>query len=127
MDVRIIRAEAERQRRLERRAGRVTTLYPSLRWVPLDAREDLLSEARRSALRSWLCYALGFAIVAAVIVPFYAPARYITGLKAFELASAILTPISLLGIAMYLRIRRHLKDAVATRYKSDQADLVGSR
>jgi hypothetical protein len=121
MDVHIIRAEAEQRVRMERRTSRFTRLYPSLRWAPLNAREDLVGEASKSALRSWMSYAIGIVFVAAAIVPFYAPARDATGLKAFELASAFLIPMSLLGIGFYLRIRFHIRDVVATRYKNDRA------
>jgi hypothetical protein len=118
MDVHIIRAEAEHRRRLERRTSRFTTLYPSLRRAPVEAREDLLDEAGRSALRSWPTYALGLVTVAALIVPFYAPVRAISHLKATELASAMLILVSILGITLYLRIRSHLKHLVAVRYEN---------
>jgi hypothetical protein len=75
MDVQIIRVEAEQRRRMERRTSRFIRLYPSLRWAPLEAREDLAIEASRSVLNSWLAYAIGVAFLSAVIVPFYAPAR----------------------------------------------------
>ena len=119
MDVHIVRAEAERQRRLERRTGRFTTLYPSLRWAPLEAREDLVSEASRNVLRSWLGYTLVLVIAATVFVALYAPAKELTELNAFALASATLAPMALVGIAFYLRIRFYLRGVVASRYKND--------
>jgi len=118
LDVRIIGAQAEQRRRLERRVSRITRLYPDLRMVPLEAREDLAMEASKSALRSWPAYALGLLVVAGFVAPFYAPVRTISGLNAFELAVAIMVLVAIPGVALYLRIRTNVKRAVESRYRN---------
>jgi hypothetical protein len=117
MDVHIIRAEAEQRRRLERRTSRLTRFYPSLRWAPLEAREDLLAEARRSALRSWPAYALGLILMGAIAGPMLIPDRTIGTGTAFQLAAGILVLVSIPAISLYLRIRSYIDRAVSIRYK----------
>jgi len=116
LEVRIIGAQAEQRSRLERRVHRITRLYPDLRRAPLEAREDIAADAGKNALRSWPAYALGLLLLGAMIAPFYAPARAISGLNASELAIAVLILTAIPGIALYLRIRAHVKGVVESRY-----------
>jgi hypothetical protein len=120
MEVHIIRVESERRRRAERRAGRLSALYPLLRSAPLDAREDLLSEASRVALRSWPAVVLALATLALLIVPFSEASRVITQLSARALATVLLILMSLSGLLIYLRIRTRLRVIIGVRYKSDR-------
>jgi hypothetical protein len=121
LDVRIIGAQAEQRRRLERRVHRITRLYPDLRRVPLEVREDLAIEASKNALRSWPAYVLGLLMAVAIVAPFYAPARTISGLNAFELFVAALILTAIPGVAFYLRIRAHVKRTVESRYANSNA------
>ena len=126
MEVHIIRAESERRRRMERRAGRLTVLYPPLRSAPLDARENLLREASRAALRSWPAVALAFATLALIIVPFYESARAITHLSARGLATVLLILMALSALLIYVRVRSNLKDIIGARYKSANGSASAS-
>jgi hypothetical protein len=58
MDAQIIRVESERRQRLEVRIGRLRTLYPGLRRVPVDEIHGLVQEARLDALKQWTLYAI---------------------------------------------------------------------
>jgi hypothetical protein len=57
MEAQVIRATAERKRRLEKRQQYLLRLYPALKRAPIDLRFDLLREARRHAFRQWSVYA----------------------------------------------------------------------
>jgi len=64
MDAHIIRVEAERRQRLERRVGRLRVLFPVLRRVPPEAIIPLVVQARRHTLRQWTFYLVAFATMA---------------------------------------------------------------
>jgi hypothetical protein len=66
MDAQLIRVEAERKQRLERRVGRFRVLFPILRQVPLEAITDLVDQARKHALRQWSLYVVVALAVAVV-------------------------------------------------------------
>lgn len=63
--------------------------------------------------------------VVAMLAPFYAPARTISGLNAFELFVAILMVTGIPGVAFHLRIRSHIKRTVESRYPAGN-DLSGA-
>ena len=116
MDAHIIRVEAERRRRLERRTRWVTRLYPSLRRVPLDARQDLALEATVRALRSWPVYTMVTLVIAIISLSFYVPDREVSGVAAFVVAAVTLIVMGTPAVAFYLRIRSDVERAVADRY-----------
>lgn len=60
-----------------------------------------------------------------MLAPFYAPARTISGLNAFELFVAILMVTGIPGVAFHLRIRSHIKRTVESRYPAGN-DLSGA-
>ena len=64
MDAQIIRVEAERRRRLERRVGRFRVMFPILRQVPLEDIGELVEQARRHTVRQWTVYLVAAAYVA---------------------------------------------------------------
>ena len=116
MDARIIAAETEKRRRLERRTRRFTMLYPALRGAPLEVREDLVAEASRHALRSWPVYVLGLLLIAALLGSILAPDRYYEG-STFEPAVGVLVLMWIPSMVFYLRIRSYIRHLVRTRYR----------
>lgn len=73
MDAQIIRVEAERKRRLERRTGLFTRLYPALRKAPLDAREAIVERARKHSIRRWPLYAMATLTLAGMAAALFLP------------------------------------------------------
>jgi hypothetical protein len=116
MDAHIIRVEAERRHHLQRRTRWITRLYPSLRRVPLDARQDLAMEATVRALRSWPVYTMVVLVIAVIILPFHLPDREVSGVAAFVVAAVTLIAMGTPAIAFYLRVRSDVERAVADRY-----------
>lgn len=64
MDAHIIRVEAERRRRLERRTWHLKVMFPALRQVPIESINDLMDQARRHALRQWTLYLVAACLLA---------------------------------------------------------------
>lgn len=123
MEVHIIRAEAERRRRLERRTRLHTVFYPSLWRAPLEAREELLADARKSALHSWSGCALGLIVIGLIAGLIFVPDRTIGAVTALQVAAGTLMIVSIPAISFYLRIRSHIDVAVSARYKDRISEL----
>jgi hypothetical protein len=110
MDAHIIRVEAERRRRLERRAGRLRVLFPILRQVPIEEVMALVDYARRQILRQWTFY---FVAVTLIAVPcgFLLPTAW-SGSDPPRWAQHFpwsLCVMGAMGLVIYLHVRANLR------------------
>ena len=113
MDAHIIRVEAERRQRLERRFGRFRIIYPVLRQVPLDAIPDLIQEAGRYARRRWTLYlAATFVVAIAAWFTVLAPWLEIGPSLKGRFFSDYVFIFGTVAFVRYLHIRAYLKREV---------------
>lgn len=115
-DALILKAETERQRRLERRTARLTTLYPVLKNAPLEEREALVWAAQATPLNRWVMAVVALmAVLSAMWAAFGGPSLGIHPDEQRPYALAMLTG-TLLVPAQYLCIRAFLRREVPRRY-----------
>lgn len=110
MDAHIIRVEAERRRRLERRVNYPRMLHPVLRQVPLETIPDLMDRARRYAVRQWTLYLVAACVLA--VVTWFLLLRPWLGFGPFRTPvffSWYLLSMVALGLTFHLHMRAYLR------------------
>jgi hypothetical protein len=115
-DALILKAEAERSRRIERRTARFVTLYPVLKGAPPEEREALVWAAQATPLNRWVMSSVGLvAALTALWAIFGGNSLGIDPTQQRPYPLAIFAGC-LLGPAQYLCIRAFLRKEVPRRY-----------
>jgi hypothetical protein len=120
-DALILKAEAERLRRLERRTARWKTLYPVIKAVPMEEMEALVREAESAIVTRWV---VGIAALLTVFVGLWAflgiPFLDIEPMepRPYPLAMAA---AALIAPAQFFCTRAFLRREVPKRYPSPHA------
>lgn len=112
-DALILKVEAERRRRLERRTSRWSMLYPAIKLAPLEEREALHLQAEQAPRTRWLVIGSAAVILLALLLAALAPDMKFHRPLALSLA---LAAASLLGLVRFLCIRAYLQREVPLRY-----------
>jgi hypothetical protein len=120
MDAQLIRVEAERKRRLERRVGRFRIVHPILRQVPLEAIGDLMEEGRKYARRQWSLY-LAVALIVALLSWFVVLRPWLHGssLRANSLVSYF-AAFGTVWLVMQVHIRAYLNHVVPSLHPKSE-------
>lgn len=126
-DALILKVEAERRERLERRTSRLVTLYPVLKRVPAEEREALVHAAWKSPVTRWVVAAAALvAVLLALWALFGGPALGIDPeqQRPYPLAAAagaLIAPVA------YLCTRAFLRKEVPGRYPRNDEDAAHGR
>jgi len=121
MDAQIIRVEAERTRRLERRVGRFRVLYPALRQVPLEEISHLVEEGRRYAGRRWTTY-LSIGLFLAIFAWFVLLAPWLRHGERFAAGYTtwFFATTGAVSLVIHLHVRAYLNRTVSLLYPKSQ-------
>jgi hypothetical protein len=117
MDAQLIRVEAERRQRLERRVGRQRVLFPILRQVPIEDISALVEQARLHTLRQWTFYLVPAAIIA--VLSWFVLLRPWLGIGPPIKVSIIpwyFIAMSLMGLTIHQYMRAYLRRAVPLQH-----------
>lgn len=120
-DALILKSEAERSRRLERRTARLVLLYPVLKGAPAEQREELMRAARATPMSRLVMLVVALlAVLAALWTIFGGPDL---GIDPAERPPHVLAMFAalLLVPAQYLCIRAFLQREVPRRYPKQRA------
>ena len=113
MDAHIVRVEAERKRRLERRTRRFTILYPALRGVPPEDREAIALRAGKDAARRWPLYAIAALAILGIGAAILVPDNALKSAIVLRVAAAVLVLEIFFGVIFYRRMRAFIAREVA--------------
>jgi hypothetical protein len=119
MDAQIIRAEADRKFRLERRTRHLTMLYPALRHAPLEERQALVLGASKLLLRRWPIYAIAAIALTGIGVAILMPDSALGPTLVLGIGVLVLVLECALAVLFYLRMRSFVEREVAARFRSD--------
>jgi hypothetical protein len=120
MDAHIIRVEAERKLRLERRTRRLTRLYPALKSAPLEQRESLVLVASKESLRRWPLYALAILVLGSLVAGFLIPDGKMSSTFVITIGVVAMVLELILGVIFYLGMRGSIKRMVADRFRNGE-------
>jgi len=117
MDAQIIRVEAERKRRLERRTRHLTRLYPALKLAPLEQRQAIVFNAGRHTLRRWPIYAVAALVLAGIGAALFFPDSALSSTLVLGISATVLTLVLVLGVIFYRRMRGFVEQEVAAKFR----------
>jgi hypothetical protein len=113
MDAHIMRVEAERKRRLERRTRRFTFLYPALNDVPPEEGEAIALRAGQHAARRWPLYAIAVLALIGIGSAILLPDDTLKSAIVLRVAAAVLGLEIFFGVIFYRRMRAFIAREVA--------------
>jgi hypothetical protein len=116
MDAQIIRVEAERKKRLERRTGLFTRLYPALRNAPLEEREAIVERARKHSIRRWPLYAIATLALAGIAAAMFLPDDALKSEIVLRVSLCVLAAELVLAAIFYSHMRSFIARDVAARF-----------